>query len=764
MFLNEKLIHDLTDLYEKMSAEGKLPSRQQLDQYYSTFRRHFGPDVLAGLDGETLLETMHGSGKGDSLIYWLEFKNDEEFPAIFGSIGGGSMLKFGLYRRKETGTWMTGTPQKQRELSVDEAITIARRHRDQFIRGCELLEKMPGYGSDEDYRVLQENMDREAPDVSPTSWGHKYFNLIYPNKVDDYHAEKYQRFFLMKLLLMPPEGSGRYLAAGCYVAVSNELGMHMKHLAHVLGERFGKPHRYWQVMANFSERSGFAQTWEAMQIGGYIAIGWPNIGDLSNIEYNQKSKNIVRSLMKTHYENQISLTNDIFSFVTGIQDGDLVLSLKESFVLGIGRVKGAYQYDPSDLQTPHHHPVEWISLDQWKLPENEAKDIDIKEIKLPINIVEIERHILNAFPVKRPDPPQPTMILQLTGVPGHIQSVLDRKKQVILYGPPGTGKTYWARNTAMELAAHSMFGLPISGLTETQRIQLMEGDSAIGPRVQMCTFHPAYGYEDFLEGYRPLTVNNQLTFERANGIFKKICEDARQIPEQNFYMIIDEINRGDIPRIFGELLTVLEADKRNTPILLPISRESFIVPSNVYLIGTMNTADRSIALLDTALRRRFGFIELMPDSSVLGDTLLEGRLPLAAWLDAINERILENIGRDARNLQIGHALFLENGRPVSDFTKFAKIFQDDILPLLEEYCYEDYATLTKILGSSMVDENRQRIHHELFDLAHRDDLILALLAPSPDILASLKVVESVSKLPNELENEENGSDSDQESA
>ena len=278
----------------------------------------------------------------------------------------------------------------------------------------------------------------------------------------------------------------------------------------------------------------------------------------------------------------------------------------------------------------------------------------------------------------------------------------------------------------------------------------------------MCTFHPAYGYEDFLEGYRPVTINDQLAFELKNGIFKKICEDALREPKQKFYLIIDEINRGDIPRIFGELLTVLEADKRSTPILLPLSEQPFTVPSNVYLIGTMNTADRSIALLDTALRRRFGFIELMPDSAILGDTLVGG-IPLGPWLEALNERILEHIGRDARNLQIGHAYLLDNGRPVSDFAKFSRIFQEDILPLLEEYCYEDYGTLAKILGSGLVDETHQRIHHELFDPSKRDDLIQALLAPSPEIVASPSVVSSEAEQIEALEDDENDLDTEQES-
>src|SRR6202008_2180559 len=134
--------------------------------------------------------------------------------------------------------------------------------------------------------------------------------------------------------------------------------------------------------------------------------------------------------------------------------------------------------------------------------------------------------------------------------------------------------------------------------------------------------------------------------------------DAAQAPDRKFFLIVDEINRGDIPRIFGELLTVLERDKRDKPIALPVSGEAFRVPPNIYLIGTMNTADRSIALLDAALRRRFGFVELMPDARILKKVELGG-IPLGAWLEALNNRLREHMGHNARNLQIGHAYFME---------------------------------------------------------------------------------------------------------
>ena len=168
---------------------------------------------------------------------------------------------------------------------------------------------------------------------------------------------------------------------------------------------------------------------------------------------------------------------------------------------------------------------------------------------------------------------------------------------------------------------------------------VVEGTDLKAGLVRWCTFHPAYGYEDFIEGFRPqINATNQLVFERCAGIFKTLCKDAH-VSERKHFLVVDEINRGDIPRIFGELLTLLEKDKRGLEITLPLSGDRFTVPQNVHLIGTMNTADRSIALLDTALRRRFGFVELMPDISVLGTASAGGSVPLGLWLAALNDRL-----------------------------------------------------------------------------------------------------------------------------
>jgi tetratricopeptide (TPR) repeat protein len=306
-----------------------------------------------------------------------------------------------------------------------------------------------------------------------------------------------------------------------------------------------------------------------------------------------------------------------------------------------------------------------------------------------------------------------------------IQQVLERKGQVILYGPPGTGKTYWAERAAREIASLDRYEKSFDQLSEEQRSALIDGGHDSGP-VRICCFHPAYGYEDFLEGYRPEETDGKMSFALRDGIFKKLCRDALANPDVKFYLIIDEINRGDIPRIFGELMTVLEKNKRGKPIILPVSGEQMRVPENVRVIGTMNTADRSIALLDTPLRRRFGFIEMMPDASVLGDSVVVG-VHLGEWLSGLNRRICESVGRDARNRQIGHSYLMEEGKPISSLSGFSRVVQDEIIPLLEEYCYEDYSALEKILGGEVVDAQRQMIRHEIFEGSIDGEFVRAML-------------------------------------
>jgi 5-methylcytosine-specific restriction protein B len=246
--------------HRQLVNEGQLPTEQQLDKQYALFRERFGPSVLGGLDGEALLNLMHDHSNRDSLVYWLEFKNDEEFETRrFGSIAGGSALKLRIFRRKETGNWQAADKSNNtQDISLETAIEIARTHRDQLLKGAELLEKLSDNASDEDYAQLQDDMDDLAPEVSRRAWGHKYFSLLFPNKLDDYHSPKWQRFHLIKLLQLPPAGNGRYICAGRYVAAASEVGLPMSHFTAALSPAQGRLHRYWRIgtTAGFRRRTG----------------------------------------------------------------------------------------------------------------------------------------------------------------------------------------------------------------------------------------------------------------------------------------------------------------------------------------------------------------------------------------------------------------------------------------------------------------------------------------------------------------------------
>jgi 5-methylcytosine-specific restriction enzyme B len=537
--LDERIREELQGLSKRLGEEGKLPTTAQLSNYCETFRSRFGPDKLKNLDGEALLETMHGPGNKDSLVYWLEFKDDEEFPSPrFGSIAGGSAFKFGLFRKSETGRWTTGSSKGPIELTVEQAIDKARKHRDQLLRGIELLEQMPVDGTDEDYARLQLEMNHVAPDVSDLAWAHKYFHLLFTEKLDDFHNPNYQRFHLIRLLQLPPQGEGRYFAAGRFVALAQTLDIPMNTLTAILNGRDGAtPYNYWRIGTSEKER-GEREYWPRMLEGNYCAIRWPEVGDLSAISNDKTGQERIRQIMQARYPHETAqsigkMVHQIFSFRWKLNQGDVVLATAGESVIGIGKVRGEYKFEQTD-NFPHRRDVEWLSFDEWKLPDPEASTVAYR-MKKDINLVESERHMLNA--VERPPyapareaavhvasvyvtPPLP----RLPDIAVHIQAILERKGQVILYGPPGTGKTYWAEYTARELAARSRFSIPFDQLHAEQQTFLFGDSDYVQGNVRMCSFHPTYGYEDFLEGFRPEPVNGQMHFVLREGIFAKMLK------------------------------------------------------------------------------------------------------------------------------------------------------------------------------------------------------------------------------------------------
>jgi len=276
----------------------------------------------------------------------------------------------------------------------------------------------------------------------------------------------------------------------------------------------------------------------------------------------------------------------------------------------------------------------------------------------------------------------------------------DRRKRnpvnLILYGPPGTGKTWSTMGEAVRLCLGLASADPL--LTdETRRPDLRaeyERLRGLG-QIAFVTFHQNYAYEDFIEGREPKALKGGAGFELATrqGIFVQMARDAAASDEEHV-LIIDEINRANISKVFGELITLIEPDKRKgmpnaVTLRLPYSQEPFSIPANLHIVGTMNTADRSIALLDTALRRRFVFRELTPDPSLL-PVDLDG-VPLRRVLEQINERVEYLIDREHR---IGHAFFIG----CASRADIDAAMRDKVIPLLQEYFFEDWGRVAAVLG------------------------------------------------------------------
>lgn len=304
---------------------------------------------------------------------------------------------------------------------------------------------------------------------------------------------------------------------------------------------------------------------------------------------------------------------------------------------------------------------------------------------------------------------------------------------IILYGPVGTGKTVIANAIARGIVDGKIqnFNQIEELIDDSDKYHDLFEQGEVIENIRMVTFHKSYGYEQFVEGIKPVKkADGSLAYDYSHGIFNEMCSKAKEAlknnKKQKFVLIIDEINRGDISRIFGELITLIEEDKRyynetmgGMLVTLPYTNEKFVVPGNLYIIGTMNTTDKSIALIDLALRRRFFFVEIPPNESKLTKEL--GRAGINNKLKSAIIKLFSYIntqlsldGKD--DYRIGQAYFLN----ISVDTDLLRRWKYKILPLLEEYYYDDEKSLLPILeklfnaGSETWNQNKKLKDYMVF--------------------------------------------------
>ncbi len=705
------------------------------------FLCEFGPERLTNTASRELLQRLpYNLANAQSMDYWLEFRNDAVFNCrLFGSIAGGSAAKFGTWQDKRTGCWRAhkaGTRLIQ-DIDEDTALQIVTVRRQEMLAAIAALQHFTQRPLQHlDPEAVQASVATAAPRWHGSAWLHKYLHLNFPELVTWSATKSYLQADLYRLGLDAGDfGLYAYdIRLIRFLSQLPALAQVPVFLQYRLTCGLG-PRDHWCV--RLPDDPALQET---LLMDDYIALGPSQLANLAGLFSLTRQAEVKKAVEVAFKKAGIALPpkqlQDLIDLGYALKEGSIVALLSDSLtVVAVGKVDGHYRY-VANAQYPHQLPVHWFHQQHFTL----SLPVDFANRGLlrlaPDNpaVADMEASLLShekvsifaGTPEARSAKPSLATWDSPPGVVGQLSEMLERKKQVILYGPPGTGKTYYAEQTALDIIARRNLRCLPSQLSERQKTWIQSQNGSC-PYLAVCTFHPSYTYEDFIEGYRP----EGKSFSLQPGIFRRLAAVAQTRPDKSFVLLIDEINRGNLPKIFGELITLLEPSKRGSiTTLLPLSGDSFRVPANLYLIGTMNTADRSTLLLDTALRRRFAFKELLPDPALLQDSRI-GDIALATWLCALNRRLREQLGRDSYNLQVGHAYFLDDGKPASTLQHIAAIVREDIWPLLQEYCYEEPQALAAILAADkggIYNPQTAGLREELFATDREEELIQALNA------------------------------------
>ena len=416
--------------------------------------------------------------------------------------------------------------------------------------------------------------------------------------------------------------------------------------------------------------------WDEFFKNGIMGIGWDEVTNLKDFA----SKEEIKEFMKKVYDASYSYKNNahcLWQFANEIKVGDVVLVKKGMHkIIGRGVVTSNYIYDSSRDTYKHIRKVDWQNNGEWEHPgqavmktlTNISAYPDYVQKLLDLFAEDTPEEVSEQKEIKYPPYSKDEFLNEVymdEDTYNTLTELLEAKYNVILQGAPGVGKTFAAKRLAYS----------IMGQKDTSRVAMVQ-------------FHQSYSYEDFIQGYRP----SKEGFELENGAFYKFCKEAEEDNERPYFFIIDEINRGNLSKILGELMMLIEKDKRGEKIKLLYSNEWFTVPQNVRIIGMMNTADRSLALMDYALRRRFAFFDFAPAFSSEGfkNYLVEKNSPKMESLITVVESLNNTISSDESlgdGFRIGHSYFCTDDEATDEWLK--SVVEYEVIPLIKEYWFDE---------------------------------------------------------------------------
>ncbi len=630
-------------------------------QLYNSFLERFPIEKLE----EMSLEQYTNLNRDDSFCYWLESITSE-----LGSIWGGSAYKFGIFKHTKEAGKDNGKYEHDEEYSWSARLGKTASEAYDAVRNC--IVEIARYARKYNWEKI-ESIEQK------TMWPIVVWKIAYL-----YSNEQLPPFFNKKDWLIPiakhlgMANASSSTRAKMYSFIIEKRGdkdiwPFYKELRNIVREQQQNEEQHVWL---YAPGEG-AKLWDDCLENNRMRLGWDEIEDINKFSSKEE---IANRLQNIHARLGSSFMNDslaLWEFANVMQDGDIVYAKKgTNKIIGRGVVQGDYVFDDTLSTFRHVRRINWTHQGEWdyeNLVQKTLTDIskypDFVKTLAELVVNEQENPVLSTDTMQTYSDKE---FLDEVFMHGNdlkrLKSLLRMKKNIILQGAPGVGKTFTAERLAFTLM----------GVKDENRIEKIQ-------------FHQNYSYEDFVMGYKP---NGSGGFDLRSGTFYKFCKKAQNSPDKDFFFIIDEINRGNLSKIFGELLMLIENSYRGDKhaIKLAYQDEMFAVPENLYIIGMMNTADRSLAMIDYALRRRFCFFDMKPGFTTDGFKAYQNKLASEAMnkivggIIALNE-IIKNDDSLGEGFCIGHSYFCNQTTDTEGWLE--NIIEHDIEPMLREYWFDD---------------------------------------------------------------------------